>query len=559
MLHSSSRRSAIHRVAILPGAILIVLAALLAAPAGGHADEGDADVGFPTAVAGLDVRSFNDKAKAIEALAGIQHPRVATVLRAMLGGELHRRKADGRIVIARREGREYALSDAIDGEALGTAGKRALSKIRVNNKLRGKLRGTLASLALSSPDPHARLAAAERLAKEASPASAALLREALEREADRRVAAMLRLGVATIDVRSPDAGTRVEAIEDLEGSLEPKVRALLASVLETDEDGVPIERDPQVRELAAKALETIDGRARIYKVAENLYFGVSLGSVLLLAAVGLAITFGVMRVINMAHGEMVMLGAYTTYLVQQLLPQAIEYSVLIAIPAAFLVAGAIGVILERTVIQHLYGRPLETLLATFGVSLILQQTVRTVFGPLNRSVVTPSWMSGTLEVNPVLALTYNRLYIIAFACLVLLGLALWLARSRFGLQIRAVTQDRAMARALGIRTDRVDAITFGVGAGVAGMAGVALSQLTNVGPNMGQAYIIDSFMVVVFGGVGNLLGTFFGAMTLGVANKLLEPVSGAVLAKILVLVFIILFIQRRPRGLFAQAGRSAEA
>ncbi len=550
MLRSGDRT----RSSSLALALLAALAVLLAAPAAVRAQGA-----FAEAVAGLDARTFDAKATAIDALAAVEHERVETVLRAMLAGELYRVKKGGRIVIARRDGREYALTDAIDGEALGKVRKRAIAKIRVNNKLRGKLRGTLASLELFSPDPQARLGAAERLVKESTPASAALLREALAREGDRAVAAMMRLGVATLDVRSPDARTRLQAVEALEESLEPKVRALLAAVLETDADGAPLERDAQVRMRAARALEDIDARTRAYKVAENLYFGLSLGSVLLLAAVGLAITFGVMGVINMAHGEMVMVGAYTTYVIQQLLPGAIEYSVLVAIPAAFLVAGALGVVLERTVIRHLYGRPLETLLATFGVSLILQQTVRTVFGPLNRSVITPSWMSGTLEINPVLALTYNRLYIIAFAILVLAGLALWLARSRFGLQIRAVTQDRRMARALGIRTDRVDAVTFGVGAGVAGMAGVALSQLTNVGPNMGQAYIIDSFMVVVFGGVGNLLGTFFGAMTLGVANKLLEPVSGAVLAKILVLVFIILFIQRRPRGLFAQSGRSAEA
>ncbi|MBT5201816.1 MAG: urea ABC transporter permease subunit UrtB, partial [Gammaproteobacteria bacterium] len=261
-------------------------------------------------------------------------------------------------------------------------------------------------------------------------------------------------------------------------------------------------------------------------------------------------------VINMAHGEMVMLGAYTTYVVQTVFPALVEASILIAIPAAFLIAGLVGIVIERTVICHLYGRPLETLLATFGVSLILQQTVRSVFSPLNRSVSTPSWMSGSLDLNPALSLTYNRLYIIVFAILVLIGLAVLLKHSRFGLEVRAVTQNRNMARAMGIRTARVDALTFGLGSGVAGMAGVALSQLTNVGPNMGQAYIVDSFMVVVFGGVGNLLGTFFGAMTLGVANKFLEPYAGAVLAKIAILVFIILFIQRRPQGLFALHGRA---
>jgi urea transport system permease protein len=265
-----------------------------------------------------------------------------------------------------------------------------------------------------------------------------------------------------------------------------------------------------------------------------------------------------MGVINMAHGEMVMLGAYTTYVVQQLMPQHLEWSLLVALPAAFLVAGIVGIGIERGVIRFLYGRPLETLLATFGVSLILQQAVRTVFSPLNRPVTTPGWMSGTLEINPALTLTYNRLYIILFALAVLVSLVLLLRRSRFGLEVRAVTQNRAMASAMGIRTGRVDALTFGLGSGIAGLAGVALSQLTNVGPSMGQAYIVDSFMVVVFGGVGNLLGTFLGAMTLGIANKFLEPVTGSVLAKILILVFIIVFIQRRPRGLFALSGRAVD-
>jgi len=280
--------------------------------------------------------------------------------------------------------------------------------------------------------------------------------------------------------------------------------------------------------------------------------------VLVLAAIGLAITVGVMGVINMAHGELMMLGAYTTYVVQLVMPKAMGVSVLVAIPAAFLVAGLAGVLLERSVIRFLYGRPLETLLATFGVSLVLQQLVRSVFSANNRTVVTPGWMSGSLEINPALSLTYNRLYIVLFTLIVFGILLAVLKRTRLGLDIRAVAQNRAMARAMGIRSGRVDAMTFGLGAGIAGVAGVALSQLTNVGPNLGQSYIIDSFMVVVFGGVGNLWGTLIGGMSLGVVNKLLEPFAGAVLGKILVLVLVILFIQRRPRVLFPQTGRAAE-
>jgi urea transport system permease protein len=290
-----------------------------------------------------------------------------------------------------------------------------------------------------------------------------------------------------------------------------------------------------------------------------LFFGLSLGSVLVLVAIGLGITFGVMGVINMAHGELLMLGAYTTYVVQTLMPNHVDSSLFVAIPAAFIVTALVGVTIERTIIRHLYGRPLETLLATFGVSLVLQQGVRSIFTALNRSVETPSWMSGTWQINEALGVTYNRLYIILFTLAVFGVLLLVLRRTRLGLDIRAVAQNRAMARAMGIRSTWVDAMTFGLGSGIAGVAGVALSQLTNVGPNLGQAYIIDSFMVVVFGGVGNLWGALIGGLSMGIVNQLLEPMAGAVLAKIFVLIGLILFIQRRPRGLFPQTGRAAES
>jgi len=318
------------------------------------------------------------------------------------------------------------------------------------------------------------------------------------------------------------------------------------------------EQDAKVKAALEKALVSIEQRIENFQFVDKLFFGLSLGSVLLLAAIGLAITFGVMGVINMAHGEMIMLGAYTTYVVQLMMPNAIDYSLWVAIPLAFLVSGSVGVLIERGVIRHLHGRPLETLLATFGISLILQQLVRSVFSPLNRQVQAPSWMSGSLDINPVLSLTLNRLYILAFALLVFGLLLIILNKTSLGLNVRAVSQNRNMAKAMGIKTDRVDAMTFGLGSGIAGMAGVALSQLTNVGPNLGQAYIIDSFMVVVFGGVGNLWGTLVAGFSLGIANKFIEPITGAVLASILVLVFIILFIQKRPKGLFPQKGRAAE-
>ena len=337
------------------------------------------------------------------------------------------------------------------------------------------------------------------------------------------------------------------------------MRNRLAALIEPDADGRVPETDPAVRAAAAEAVRGIDSSRSFYSGIETLFFGLSLGSVLVLAAIGLAITFGVMGVINMAHGEMMMLGAYTTYVVQTAMPGHIAWSIPVAIPAAFLVAGAAGVLLERTIIRFLYGRPLETLLATFGVSLVLQQLVRSIFSANNRAVETPSWMSGTLVVNEALAITSNRLYIVAFTLIVFVILLVVLKRTRIGLEIRAVSQNRGMAKAMGIRSEWVDAATFGLGSGIAGVAGVALSQLTNVGPNLGQAYIIDSFMVVVFGGVGNLWGTLIGGMSLGIVNKLLEPYAGAVLGKILVLVALILFIQRRPRGLFPQTGRAAES
>jgi urea transport system permease protein len=382
-------------------------------------------------------------------------------------------------------------------------------------------------------------------------AGAQVLRGRLATEADGDVRAALVAAIALAELADPQPTVRREAVLALEDRLEPEVRARLATVAASDES-------EEVRAAAQHALEAVEFRVELYRLLETVFFGLSLGSILVLAAFGLAITFGVMGVINMAHGELIMLGAYTTWGIQQALPGYTDVSVFLAIPAAFLVAGGVGILIERSVIRFLYGRPLETLLATFGLSLILQQGVRSLFSPLNRSVETPSWMSGSVEINSVLSLTLNRLYILAFSLIVFAALYGVLKRTRLGLEVRAVSQNRAMARAMGVRSGWVDAMTFGLGSGVAGIAGVALSQITNVGPNLGQAYIIDSFMVVVFGGVGNLWGTLIAGLSLGVINKFLEPWSGAVLATILVLVFIILFIQKRPRGLFPQKGRAAE-
>jgi urea transport system permease protein len=355
---------------------------------------------------------------------------------------------------------------------------------------------------------------------------------------------------------SPD--DQLAAIHALGGATDPQIKNLI------DEFRNKPDLDPALKKAADDALQSIDNRLQLTGIAANLFQGISLGSVLLLAAIGLAITFGVMGVINMAHGEMIMLGAYVAYVVQQLFrsflpPGWIDAYLVIAVPVAFLFAGALGVLLERCLIRFLYGRPLETLLATWGVSLILQQAVRSIFGSPNKEVANPSWMTGGFDIVGGFNVTWNRLYIIFFCAVVLGGLALILNRTSFGLHMRAVTQNRDMAAVMGIRTARVDALTFGLGSGIAGMAGVALSQIGNVSPNLGTIYIVDSFLVVVFGGVGNLWGTLVGALSLGVINKVLEPVAGAILGKIVVLAAIILFIQRRPRGLFALKGRTAEA
>ncbi|MCZ6830634.1 MAG: urea ABC transporter permease subunit UrtB [Gammaproteobacteria bacterium] len=479
---------------------------------------------------------------------------------AMLAGNLYYQRADNRIVITRQtEGGDYAIRDAVTGESLGVVAKKSIRKVKVNNRLRSQLRATIARLTLFSANVSWRKSAATNLLNNLSADNVALLQEARAVESDAGVAELIDTALALHTLKtSTDRKIRLRALEVLDGSLQPTVRNQLLNLTEVDAQGQYREADAVVRTRAARFLARIDGKIKFFGFLETLFFGLSLGSVLLLIAIGLAITFGVMGVINMAHGELMMLGAYTTYVVQLLLPNHLEYSLLIAVPAAFLVSGSVGILIERSVIRFLHGRPLETLLATFGISLILQQTVRSVFSPLNRQVATPEWMSGSLEINSIFSLTYNRLYIFLFALLLFCALQLVLNHTSLGLNVRAVSQNRDMARAIGIRTDWVDALTFGLGSGIAGIAGVALSQLTNVGPNLGQAYIIDSFMVVVFGGVGNLWGTLVGGLSLGVANKFLEPTTGAVLAKILVLVFIVLFIQKRPRGLFPQQGRAAE-
>ncbi|MEK9701654.1 MAG: urea ABC transporter permease subunit UrtB [Deltaproteobacteria bacterium] len=507
----------------------------------------------------LTQKKFSVVETAVIALGQSSDQRAQPLLEAMLANELYQRKSDKQLVRAVGSRNDYTLYDIFSGSELTKeVSSRQLNRIRVNNKIRSTLRNALARLALSDPDPKARSEAARKLRDGQAEEILPLLQQALADEKVESVREVLRFSLATLQLKHPDSEIRRQSVTLLSGSLDPDVRNLLTELLQKDPSGNWNEPELDIREKITATLKQIEFWEDIYGGVETLFFGVSLGSVLLLAAIGLAVTFGVMGVINMAHGEMIMLGAYTTYVIQKALPNLLEYSLFISIPAAFLVAGTVGIILERTVIRLLYGRPLETLLATFGVSLFLQQAVRSIFGPLNQNVLTPSWMQGALEINPLLSITYNRLTIILFVPFVLLTLFALLKRSHFGLEMRAVTQNRRMANAMGIRADQVDALTFGLGSGIAGIAGVALSQLTNVGPNLGQSYIIDSFMVVVFGGVGNLWGTFFGAMSLGLANKLLEPFAGAVAAKIIVLVLIILFLQKRPRGMFALKGRFVE-
>jgi urea transport system permease protein len=534
-------------------AIAVTLALwIVCSPATGRADEAS----FASALEGLKSSSFATKTEATAQIAESGVPQARAVLAALLDGRLYIRRSDGGVVIVSED--EQRFTDAVTGSQLPGIDKADLKKIIVNNQMRVSLRVAVSRLSLHAAEPAERKLAVESLLGSLTSDTVAMLREALAEERDGDVRETIQTALALADLDSSDRELRLAAVDTLKGSMYPEVRNALVALSES-EAGAEGGGDVQLREAVAGALQHIDNLRRFYGLFETVFFGLSLGSVLVLAAAGLAITFGVMGVINMAHGELIMLGAYATWGVQQLMPNHLELSLLVAIPVAFLVSGAVGIVIERGVVGFLYGRPLETLLATFGVSLVLQQTVRTIFSPLNRAVATPDWMSGQLEINPALAINFNRLYIVVFSMAVFLALVAMLRFTTLGLQVRAVAQNRRMATAMGVRAKWIDAITFGLGSGVAGLAGVALSQLTNVGPNLGQSQIVDSFMVVVFGGVGNLWGTLVAGLVLGIANKALEPYAGAVLAKIFVLVFIILFIQRRPRGLFPQRGRAAEA
>ena len=473
---------------------------------------------------------------------------LAPFVQALLADEV--KVAGGKAFVV-RDGKAF---DAVSGAAVAVPD--GAEDVVNNNRMRRELEAAMAAMGLFSPDRDLRAKAIAALKDDADEGKLPLVEKALAAEADAELKAQLLQLRASVLISSSDPARRLEAAELLGSSGLPTVRSLLLERLN-------VETDRNVKVALQASLDKVQSRLAWGERLGVLFTGISLGSILLLVALGLAITYGLMGVINMAHGELMMIGAYATYVVQNLfrqyLPGAFDAYVLVAIPASFLASALVGAALERSVIRWLYGRPLETLLATWGISLILMQAVRTVFGAQNVGVENPSWLSGGLQVLPNLTLPYNRLAILVFAALVLAGMALLISRTRLGLFVRGVTQNRRMAACVGVDTARVDTYAFALGAGIAGLAGCALSQVGNVGPDLGQGYIVDSFMVVVLGGVGQLAGTVYAGLGLGIVNKLLEGWSGAVLAKIMVLVLIVMFIQKRPQGLFALKGRSAEA
>jgi urea transport system permease protein len=540
-----------------------------AEPAAPPEAEKTAREGFPGTLDKFLENDFDATDTAISEVAASGNPRAQTIIEAL---------RDERLFFSAEKKAVY-YKDAADklfsaetGEAV-TDEPADLAVVDINNRIRRGVDAALGSLTLMAPDPNRRFQAAQAVFKSREASALPALDAALEKETDPRVKLALTEARAAVILNSEDASEadKIEAVGVIQSRGDQEALSLLS--------GLPSSTPASVARAAKDAIAVMQSQLAVWETVQNAWYGLSLGSVLLLAAIGLAITFGVMGVINMAHGEMVMIGAYVTFVVQETIRTkfltlgfpgmlaiqiplpfdiSLDYSLLIAVPLAFVVAGFIGILIEQGIIRFLYGRPLETLLATWGLSLVLQQAVRTMFGPTNREVAAPSWMSGAFNIGQ-LNITYGRLWIIVFTMGVFVALLGLLRFTRLGLEMRAVTQNRAMAASMGIRTGRVDALTFGLGSGIAGIAGVALSQIDNVSPNLGQGYIIDSFMVVVFGGVGNLWGTLVGAFSLGIANKFLEPYAGAVLAKIAILVIIILFIQKRPRGLFALKGRAVEA
>ncbi len=525
-----------------------VLLVLLAAPIA-HAGA------LEDAVQGLVAPSEDKVEESITKLGELDDARAWPAIDALCDDRL-RVGADGKAYVW--DGKTHDARDPLTLAIVANA-PRPLKEVEVTNDIRRLALPVLAQLRLGSSSTAERLAAAEELSKGGDAEAANLLHRALDKERDPKVHDALSLAVARIDLQSPNADARVAALGIIKKLGNDEFLADLQRMTSKNDQGAFVEPDARVRAAAAAARDEMLSQQRFVEIVGSLVHGLSLASVLLFAALGLAVTFGLLGVINMAHGEMLMLGAYSTYAVQQFfhahLPGAFRWYLLAAIPVAFLVTLVVGMILERTVIRHLYGRPLETLLATWGISLGLIQTVRLIFGAQNVAVENPDWLAGGIELTHGLVLPWSRIGVIGFVIVVAAGVWFLLQKTRIGLYVRAVTQNRPMAACMGISTQRIDMWMFGLGSGIAGLGGIALSQLSNVGPELGQQYIIDSFMVVVLGGVGRLAGAVVAALGLGVVNKLIEPFAGAVLGKIMMLVFIILFIQRRPQGLFAIKGR----
>jgi urea transport system permease protein len=507
-------------------------------------------------ISGLASDTAMERLRAIEEIAAIGDSDALRLLVALQNSEVMVTDT-GQIVL---ENEEWDVIDAITLEVLDPQPD-MYDTVIVNNRMRSQLESAVGVLQLLSDDREIRLTSAKSLQDNLSPSLLNVLNKALAQETDQEIIRILKESQSVILLNAADSQQRMGAVNYLASSSERRVREVLASKLEKNNLGAYQEESPEIRVAIESAVATIDRKLTFIDYFGRLFSGLSLGSILLLAAMGLAITYGLLGVINLAHGEMLMIGAYATYVTQQVfieyLPNHLDFYVIAAIPMAFLCSAIIGVILERSVIRWLYGRPLETLLATWGISLFLIQLVRQIFGAQNVEVSNPTWLSGGVELWNIV-MPFNRIAIIVFAALVLIGIWLVISRTRLGLFIRSVTQNRSMAACVGVNTAKVDMLAFGLGSGIAGLAGVALSQIGNVGPDLGQAYIIDSFMVVVLGGVGQLAGTVYAALGLGVFSKLIEPGVGAVLTKIIILVFIIAVIQKRPQGLFALKGRFVE-
>ena len=495
---------------------------------------------------------------AVKTLGELGNPAALPALNALKSKRLAM-TINGKLVILNES--EDQARDALSGEKLDIKIS-TLRKPRINNSVRRHLSTAIAKLKLNSENSLVRLEAAQDLLKRSSSTVLPLVEASLKNETNDNVKEVLLLVLAKLNLQGEDKNKRLESLNAIKNFGGNNFYSVLEELLIKNEKGEFLEKDSEIRDLAVKAIESIKQRQIFIDQVANLFYGLSLGSILLLAALGLAITFGLMGVINMAHGEMLMIGAYATFVVQNLfikyLPSLFDWYLVVAIPIAFLASAIVGIILERSVIRHLYGRPLETLLATWGISLVLIQTVRLTFGAQNVEVANPFYLSGGVEVFSGVVLPYSRIAIIIFVVFVVTAIWALLQKTSLGLQVRAVTQNRGMAACMGIPTHKVDMWTFGLGSGVAGLGGLALSQIGNVGPELGRMYIVDSFMVVVLGGVGKIAGTVVGALGIGVINKFLEPVSGAVLGKIIVLVIIIALIQKRPQGLFALKGRSID-